>query len=462
MNIIGLVDGMTKSVKGLINFLTMPLDQDKWLEKRDTAVCNMKIIINPKIEMILKPEHRIKFFNKCRDEWKKEYFDPEVIKYIIDELEKYIDNSHLEEWRLVGAEHPLYAVSNIGRVKNITSTKSNSILRTNVHGDYPRVSIYDKDKNKKDKFVHVLVANLFCENPLNKPSVDHINRIKTDNSVINLRFATYKEQQANVDKTNIVKANGFVRSIVQLKLDDNTHIKTWRSTTEIEEEFKISRLRITRALAGKFNSTGFNWMYIEDYEEKDPNELWKEIPYPHLKGYFASSNGRIKNPSGKISTSSKDKDGYIHVGIVVDSNYIFAKADLNYIAVEVDNSYVWVRVSNSYLVHKLVADTFHGLPKDTKLIVNHKDGIKNNNREENLEFVTVADNNKHARENNLTYTKEKRICPVRKLTLKGEYIETYKNPASAADANFAIETDIVRVCNGLLNSHTGFKWEYDY
>lgn len=49
----------------------------------------------------------------------------------------------------------------------------------------------------KDYKVHRLVADVFIPNPENKPTVDHINRIRDDNSVCNLRWATHKEQVEN-------------------------------------------------------------------------------------------------------------------------------------------------------------------------------------------------------------------------------------------------------------------------
>lgn len=50
---------------------------------------------------------------------------------------------------------------------------------------------------KRSILVHKIVAEAFLTNPDNKPTVDHIDRVRTNNSVDNLRFATYREQRDN-------------------------------------------------------------------------------------------------------------------------------------------------------------------------------------------------------------------------------------------------------------------------
>ncbi len=101
----------------------------------------------------------------------------------------------MEEWRPIQG-FPRYEVSSLGNVRGKFGKLLN--LATNRDG-YKYITLHGEQK--KTVRVHRLVASAFLPNPDNKPTVDHMNRDRSDNRLENLRYASWREQNLNAVKT---------------------------------------------------------------------------------------------------------------------------------------------------------------------------------------------------------------------------------------------------------------------
>ena len=102
--------------------------------------------------------------------------------------------------------YPNYACDKDG---NIYSLKRNKLRKLNGYissKGYVRLCLR-KDNKKVTVTAHRLIAMTFINNPSNKPQVNHINGIKTDNSVDNLEWCTQAENNKHAYDTGLNKGN---------------------------------------------------------------------------------------------------------------------------------------------------------------------------------------------------------------------------------------------------------------
>lgn len=95
-------------------------------------------------------------------------------------------------------DFPNYEINNIGSIRTI-SFKGNKVYRSrkarNDKDGYLIIDLYNG--SYKTLKVHRLVAEAFIPNPDNKPCIDHINGVRNDNRIENLKWVTQKENNNN-------------------------------------------------------------------------------------------------------------------------------------------------------------------------------------------------------------------------------------------------------------------------
>jgi len=149
----------------------------------------------------------------------------------------------MEVWKTI-KEFEKYEVSNYGNIRNKIK---NTLLKISITPDGYQYLNLTKNKKQYTFRVHRIVAIAFIENIYNKPTVNHINGIKTNNIVKNLEWATRKEQSQHCLKLGLY--NCFKRKVVCIKTGH-----TFESAVLAAKYFNINKITLTAKLNGNRNN----------------------------------------------------------------------------------------------------------------------------------------------------------------------------------------------------------------
>lgn len=344
----------------------------------------------------------------------------------------------MEEWRVV-QDFPNYSVSNFGNVKNTVTNKN---MRLNLKGGYIHVSLVH-NKQKTTFKVHRLVAAAFIPNPENKSDVNHEDKNKTNNHVSNLTWMTRKENNQHKSIGLIYKSNKN-KPVSRFSLDDEL-LETYHSIEDAgmwayKNNLTLNAHNGRNSIGNCLNGLSqkayeYKWKYIVN--DSVEHEEWREINMNKLfdreintdKHYYVSNFGRFRNSNGIIMDNYKTNEhGYIRV-------YLYKK---------------------TFALHRLVALTFLDNPLH-KEQVNHKDGVKKNNRVDNLEWCTNSENQKHKFATGLGNVITRK---VKQYDLNGNCIKEHDSILSAAKEMNVSKSSIRGVLINHNRTSAGYIWKY--
>ncbi len=215
--------------------------------------------------------------------------------------------------------------------------------------------------------------------------------------------------------------NACAKEIEQYDCNRN-FMRSWRSIAEVSSELNLSRKSIVRNIKKNTLYNGCYWLFKNDDID---NEIWSSLYFsPSI--ISISNLGRVKDKMGRISYGSKHR-GY--------------------------------RRYNDYAIHRLVMLSFCFIENADSFVVDHINGIKDDNRLENLRWCTRGENNQFARDLKPFKTQNHTVS-VDQFDLDNNFIARYPSIVKASEQNNICASSIGGVCSGKRKTAGNFLWKY--
>lgn len=200
-------------------------------------------------------------------------------------------NKFIRGWKYIKDYEGLYEVSTDGKIRSVKNGKYKELKKYKDKYGYENIGL-TKNKTQKLYKAHRLVAGAFIPNPENKPHVDHINTIRDDNRVSNLRWVTIKENNNNVlTKEHISNSKKGI-----LKTSE-TKMKMSKSKTGIERDME-TKMKISKSLKGNKSPNArpvycyeFNYIKLSAVEWEEELNLPKNTVSSCCRGVKKHSGG---------------------------------------------------------------------------------------------------------------------------------------------------------------------------